>query len=209
MLLETLAAVAMTSGSAMPAQERGAPRGDYTASCSGSYVNRGRLYADCRTRRNDIRETSIELRQCSDYEIRNDNGILVCGPYRGSDESQSGGGGGYPGGPGGPGGGWNPGGPGGPGGGWNGGRQSITVYRDANYRGQALQLNGEVTNLRNTGMNDAISSFQLRGAWELCTDANFGGRCTVFDVDAQNLAQWRLNDSISSLRPARRGGGRY
>lgn len=197
MLLETLAALAMTSSGAMSAQERGAPRGDYRDSCSGEYVNRGRLYADCRTRRNDIRETSIELNRCSNYEIRNDDGFLTCGPNRGTDEGRPGGGNG---------GGWNP---GGPGGGWNGGRQSITVYRDANYRGQAMQFNGEVANLRNTGMNDTISSFQLRGAWELCTDANFGGRCTVFDVDAQNLAQWRLNDSISSMRPARRGGGRY
>ncbi len=201
MLLEALAVAAMMSGVEAPTQERGAPRGDYRDSCSGEYVNRGRLYADCRTRRNDIRETSIELRQCSDYEIRNDNGILVCGPYRGSDEGQGGGGN-----PGGPGGGWNPGGPGGPGGGWNGGRQSIVVYRDSNYRGQSAQFSGPVANLRNTGMNDAISSFQLRGSWELCTDANFGGRCTLFDGDQNNLARWQLNDSISSLRPARRGG---
>lgn len=204
MLLETLAAVAMMSGSATPVQERGAPRGDYTASCSGSYVNRGRLYADCRTRRNDIRATSIELNRCSDHEIRNDDGILVCGPYRGTEEDgRPGGGGGYPGGPGG---GWNPGGPGGPGGGWNGGRQSITVYRDSNFRGAGIQFNNAVPNLRNTGMNDAISSFRLRGQWELCTDANFGGRCTLFDGDEANLARWQLNDSISSLRPARRGG---
>ena len=212
MLLETLAAMTMMSGAEMPTQERGAPRGDYRDSCSGEYVNRGRLYADCRTRRNDIRATSIELARCSSYEIRNSDGILTCGPYRGDDEGRPGGGGGYPGGPGG---GWNPGGPGGgypggpggPGGGWNGGRQSITVYRDANYRGQAMQFNGEVSNLRNTGMNDAISSFRLRGTWELCTDANFGGRCTLFDGDETNLARWQLNDSISSLRPARRGGG--
>jgi hypothetical protein len=199
MLVETLAAMTMMSGAEMPTQERGAPRGDYRDSCSGEYVNRGRLYADCRTRRNDIRATSIELARCSSYEIRNTDGILTCGPYRGDDEGRPGGGG-YPGGPGG---GWNP---GGPGGGWNGGRQSITVYRDSNYRGQALQFNGPVPNLRNSGMNDAISSFQLRGSWELCTDANFGGRCTLFDGDQNNLARWQLNDSISSLRPARRGG---
>lgn len=207
MLLEALAVAAMMSGVEAPIQERGAPRGDYRDSCSGEYVNRGRLYADCRTRRNDIRATSIELSRCSNYEIRNTDGILTCGPYRGDHEGRPGGG--YPGGPGG---GWNPGGPGGgypggPGGGWNGGRQSITVYRDANYRGQAMQFNGEVSNLRNTGMNDAISSFRLRGTWELCTDANFGGRCTLFDGDETNLARWQLNDSISSLRPARRGGG--
>lgn len=198
MLLEALAAAAVMSGGEAPTQERGAPRGDYTASCSGSYVNRGRLYADCRTRRNDIRATSIELNRCSDYDIRNDDGFLVCGPNRGMDEGRPGG---NPGGPGS--GGWNP---GGPGGGWNGGRQSITVYRDSNFRGASIQLNNAVANLRNTGMNDAISSFRLRGSWELCTDANFGGRCTLFDGDEANLARWQLNDSISSLRPARRGG---
>lgn len=222
MLLEAMAAVTMMSGADMSTQERGAPRGDYRDSCSGEYVNRGRLYADCSTRRNDIRSTSIELNRCSDYEIRNDNGILVCGPNRGTEESRPGDGGGWnPGRPGGgwnpdrPGGGWNPDRPGGgwnpgrPGGGWNGGRQSITVYRDSNYRGQSLQFEDEISNLRNTGMNDAISSFRLRGEWEFCTDANFRGQCTVFDSDISNLQSVGMNDRISSLRPVRRGGGRY
>jgi hypothetical protein len=65
--IETLAAVAMLSAGGQeraPLQdgpERVAPRGDYRDSCSGEYVNRGRLYADCRSQRGQIRGTSIEL----------------------------------------------------------------------------------------------------------------------------------------------------
>ncbi len=69
MLIETLAAMTMMSGGlsqeaapyAPGGQERVAPRGDYRDSCSGEYVNRGRLYADCRDRRGNVRGTSIEL----------------------------------------------------------------------------------------------------------------------------------------------------
>lgn len=204
MIIETLAVMALMSGGGQqmaPAmgggQERVAPRGDYRDSCSGEYVNRGRLYADCRTRRNDIRGTSIELNRCGNYEIRNDDGLLVCGPVRGDYEDRPGGGG--PGGPGGPG--W----PGGPGGGW-GGRASITVYRDANFRGASYNFQDAIPNLANSGMNDAISSMQVRGEWEACTDAYYRGTCRTFRDDIRNLQQWGLNDRISSLRPVRRGG---
>ena len=59
MFIEALAAVAMTSGAGQEVAPRVAPRGDYRDSCSGEYVNRGRLYADCRDRRGNIRGTSI------------------------------------------------------------------------------------------------------------------------------------------------------
>jgi hypothetical protein len=192
-------AAAVPSGSAeAQVQARGAPRGDYTRSCSGSYVNQGRLYADCRDMRGQMRETSIELARCSSDEIRNDNGLLVCGRHRGDFERPGGGNGGNrPGWPGGPG--------GGNGGGW--GNTSITVYRDANYRGQSMTFRQEVTNLRSSGMNDAISSMRLgRGSWEVCEDANYRGRCQVVSGDVSNLGRTGMNDRISSLRPARRGG---
>lgn len=193
MLIETLAAVTMLSGGpvqeaapyAPGGQERVAPRGDYRDSCSGAYVNRGRLYADCRDRRGNIRGTSIELNRCSDYEIRNDNGLLVCGPFRGTYEDR---GGGRP----------------DDDGGWGGGRNEITVYRDALYRGQSTTFRGAMPNLRNTGFNDNISSMRFRGAWEVCTDAYFRGTCRVFRDDVWNLQQHGLNDRISSLRPVGR-----
>lgn len=205
MLIETLAAVAMLSGAGQeraPLQdgpERVAPRGDYRDSCSGEYVNRGRLYADCRARRGQVRGTSIELARCTPYEIRNEDGLLVCGPFRGDYEDRHGGGGG--GGNGGGGGGW--------GGGWGGGdRNSITIFRDANFRGASFRFDNEISDLRNTGFNDAISSMRFRGEWEVCSDAYFRGRCQTFRDDVRNLRNWGLNDRISSLRPVR-GGGRW
>ncbi|HUH10484.1 MAG TPA: beta/gamma crystallin-related protein [Brevundimonas sp.] len=201
MFIETLAALAVMSGAPqqrapqMPdAQLRVAPRGDYRDSCNGEYVNRGRLYADCRTRRGQIQGTSIELNRCSAYEIRNNDGVLTCGPVRGQIEGRPGNGGGQG---------------GGNGGGWGNGRNSLIVYRDSNYRGQSMEFNGEIANLRNTGFNDMISSFRMRGEWEFCTDANFRGDCRTFNNDVTNLQSYNLNDKISSMRPVRRGGGRW
>lgn len=194
-------AAAVPSGSAeAQVQARGAPRGSYAQSCTGSYVNQGRLYADCRDLRGQMRETSIELARCSSSDIANDNGRLVCQGHRGDYEDGGrpggGNGGNRPGWPGGPG--------GGNGGGW--GNTSITVYRDANYRGQSMTFRQEVPNLRNSGLNDAISSMRLgRGSWEVCEDANYRGRCQVIDGDVSNLGRTGWNDRISSLRPARRG----
>jgi hypothetical protein len=159
--------------------------------------------------RGNMRETSIELARCSSEEIVNRDGRLVCGRFQGDFEN-----GGRPGRPGG---GWNDGRPGRPGGGWddgrpgNGGwgRSSITVYRDSDYRGQSMSFREEVPNLRNMGMNDAISSIRLsRGAWEVCEDAYYRGRCEIVSGDMRNLANTGMNDRISSLRPAR-GGGRW
>lgn len=192
-----LSAVNVTPAEAQ-AQMRGAPRGSFAESCTGSYVNQGRLYADCRDRRGNMRETSIELARCSSSDIGNDNGLLVCYNHRGDyeDNGRPGGGNG-----GGNGGGWG----GGNGGGW--GNSSITVYRDANYRGQSMTFREDVSNLRNSGLNDAISSMRLgRGAWEVCEDANYRGRCQIIDGDVRDLGRSGLNDRISSLRPARRGG---
>jgi hypothetical protein len=196
------------------AQSRAAPRGSYAQSCSGAYVNQGRLYADCRDTGGNTRPTSIELAPCSSSDIGNDNGLLVCQGVRG--DFERGGSGGNNGG------GWgnnnNGGGWGGNnnnnGWGWGGnnnnggGGNTVTVYRDANYGGSSQTFRGEVYNLGNSGFNDAISSMEFRGEWEACTDANFRGQCQVFVNNVRNLSRWGLNDRISSLRPLR-GGGRW
>ena len=206
MLLATAAAAAtmMTA----PAQERAwgggpervAPRGSYAQSCSGSYVNQGRLYADCRDERGRIRGTSIELNRCTNSDIANINGLLMCGNVRGSYEDRPGNGGGWGNGGGNNGGGW--------GGGYGGGRDSAIIYRDSNFRGASMTVRGEIPNLQDEGFNDAISSMELRGRWEVCTDANFRGYCEVVDGSVRNLDRWGLNDRISSMRPLR-GGGRW
>jgi hypothetical protein len=202
MLIESLAAIAVVASPGAATQEweggaRVAPRGSYRDSCSGEYVNRGRLYADCRDRSGRVRGTSIELNRCGDYEIRNDDGRLVCGPWRGDFEDRPG----RPDRPDRP---DRPGRPGRPGDDWGRGA-SVTVYRDALYRGGSTTFRGEVANLRETGFNDVISSMQLRGTWEVCTDAYFRGTCRTFSDDVWNLQQHGINDRISSLRPLRRG----
>ena len=202
-----LAAIAAVSLSAQdpvyaqdPGAQRVAPRGSYAASCQEEYVNRGRLYADCRDRRGRLRGTSIELQRCGPYEIANDDGLLVCGPIRGSyedrrDDDR-------------PGGGWGGGNGGGWGGGSGGGRGSAVLYTDSNWRGASIRLDGEAANLVQYGMNDRISSMQLRGRWEVCTDAYFRGNCQIVDGDVRDLGRTGLNDRISSIRPVRGGGGR-
>jgi hypothetical protein len=193
MLIEMLAAMAVVSGGAAPAAQDGqmrvAPRGSYHQSCSGEYVNRGRLYADCRTSRGQVRGTSIDLGRCANYEIVNNEGLLVCGPNRGDYEDRPGGGNGN--------------GHGRPGGG--GGRAWATIYRDADFRGATFRFEDEVANLSSTGFNDAISSMELRGDWEVCTDAWFRGQCVILRGDVANLRNSGLNDRISSMRPARGG----
>lgn len=69
---------------------RVAPRGSFADSCSGSYVNQGRLYADCRDTRGNVRGTSIELARCSSSDIGNDDGRLVCHNVRGDFENRGG-----------------------------------------------------------------------------------------------------------------------
>lgn len=224
--LTTLAAVAMLAGGGQErasgydgGAQRVAPRGSYADSCSGSYVNQGRLYADCRDMRGNMRGTSIELARCSSSDIGNDNGLLVCYNHRGDYEDR---GGGRPGGGGNNGGGWGGGNNGGGwggnngggwgggnnGGGWGGGRNGITVYADRDYRGQSQSYNSEVPNLGRSGLNDQISSIQINGgAWEVCTDAYFRGECQVIYSSTRNLNNTTINDRISSMRPARRGGG--
>lgn len=193
------------------------PGGSYAQSCSDVSFRSGRLYAECRDTRRGTQTSSLDVGACGNFDISNDNGLLVCGNQRGRLESGNGGGwGGNDGRPGGGrpgdgrpnGDGWN--GNGGPnGGGWGGsGGSSITVYSDANFRGQSQSYDGEVSNLGRSGLNDSISSMRMRGRWEACTDANFRGQCMEFDGEVSNLARFRMNDSISSLRPVR-GGGRW
>ncbi|MFN3836933.1 MAG: beta/gamma crystallin-related protein [Brevundimonas sp.] len=196
-LLFAAALAAAMSSPVEPLQQRVAPRGGYAQSCTEAYVNQGRLYADCRDTRGQIRGTSIELARCGNEEINNDNGLLVCGRFRGDYES------GQPNRPGGPGNG-GPGWGGGNGGGWN--RSSITVYENSNFRGASREFTSEDRNLGRTPFNDRISSIRVQGRWEVCTDAEFRGRCRVIDGDVRNLSGG-FNDSISSVRPVSNNGG--
>lgn len=183
--------------------DRGPPRGSYSQTCSEAATRQGRLSAECRDVRGNRRSTSIDLAACGSSDIANNNGLLVCndGRTRGVFDRQDGNGNG---------GGWGNGNGNGNGGGWNngGGRGSITIYRDADFRGASATLRGPVEDMSRSPFNDVISSMRFEGAWEACSNAYFRGDCQVFYGDVRDLRRSGLNDRISSLRPARDGGGR-
>jgi hypothetical protein len=80
----------------------------------------------------------------------------------------------------------------------------ILVCEHAHFEGRCVAFSHGVTNLREFGINDQISSFRIRrGAWLMCIDADFGGRCQVFERSVENLSGTPFQDSITSLRPVR------
>jgi Beta/Gamma crystallin len=83
-------------------------------------------------------------------------------------------------------------------------RGEIVVYEHRGFRGGALKFQGEVRNLAEVGINDAVSSVRvIAGAWEFCSDADYRGRCVVLERDEPDLADLGLNNRISSFRPIR------
>ena len=71
----------------------------------------------------------------------------------------------------------------------------------------------EVPDLREHGLNDRITSFEVAGnqAWEVCRDVFFAGGCRVFTGSIDDLRAAGWNDRISSLRPVGycAGGGAW
>ncbi|MBB3344147.1 beta/gamma crystallin-related protein [Luteimonas sp. RC10] len=78
---------------------------------------------------------------------------------------------------------------------------SITVYEHADFQGRTQTFSRGIRDMRSVGMNDMISSVEVRGAWEVCEHADFRGRCEIIDRDVRNFERMRMNDQISSLRP--------
>jgi hypothetical protein len=91
------------------------------------------------------------------------------------------------------------------------------VYEDPDFRGDSVTFRNEVSDLREHGLNDRISSIEVDGnqAWEVCRDINFEGGCRVFQGTIDDLRSEGWNDRISSMRAvgfARRNdnrGGRW
>lgn len=83
------------------------------------------------------------------------------------------------------------------------GRDAITLFTGRNSRGRSLQVEGEVRNLADLGVNDRVRSLRLprrSGPWLVCTDANFRGRCETVTASISDTRRLGL-DGISSLRP--------
>lgn len=176
---------------AAQAQSRGAPRGSYAETCSGAYVNQGRLYADCLDTRSRARSTSIELAPCSSGDIANENGLLVCPGARGQFESNGGGnnGGGNNGG------GWNGGGGnnggGNNGGGWNGGGWNGGGNNGGGWNGGGGNNGGGWNGGNNGGGRNSITVFY---------DRDYRGGFQTFRGEQYNLGNTDFNDQISSIQ---------
>jgi hypothetical protein len=85
----------------------------------------------------------------------------------------------------------------------------ITVFEDANYRGENATFMEDVPSLSRFRLDNRISSLRVAPGeyWEACEDANYRGRCQVFSNTESNLGRSGWNDRISSLRRVRGGGG--
>ena len=83
-----------------------------------------------------------------------------------------------------------------------GGYSGITVYEHPDFRGDSVTFRNQVSDLRQHGLNDRISSIEVDGnqAWEVCRDINFGGGCRVFQGSIDDLKAEGWNDRISSMR---------
>jgi hypothetical protein len=86
-------------------------------------------------------------------------------------------------------------------------RARVVVYKDADFQGDQRQLDREVRNFGDIGLNDRISSIRVEsGTWEFCEDADFRGRCVTVSRDERDLAGSGFDDRLSSARPV--GDGR-
>ena len=80
-------------------------------------------------------------------------------------------------------------------------RADVIVYVHSDFGGRAYPVEGDISGLGNTGMNDEISSIQVRrGTWEVCTNGDYRGRCETITSDMPRLNSIRMNDNISSIR---------
>ena len=80
----------------------------------------------------------------------------------------------------------------------------ITVYEHPDFRGHSVTFREGISDLREHGLNDRITSIEIEGnqAWEVCRDIDFAGGCRVFTGSIEDLRGEGWNDRISSLRPA-------
>jgi hypothetical protein len=85
------------------------------------------------------------------------------------------------------------------------GRRSVTVFVDPDFRGTSETFSGDIADLREFGLNDEISSIDIRPgeAWEVCRDINFQNQCQVLTRSVSDLGALGWEDGISSLRRVR------
>lgn len=82
-----------------------------------------------------------------------------------------------------------------------GSRGAVTLHDQVALRGDTLQVDDAVNNLRYEGFNDRAVAIEVHGGrWQLCSDAGYRGQCRDFGPGWHRLPD-DLARQVSSLRP--------
>jgi hypothetical protein len=79
----------------------------------------------------------------------------------------------------------------------------LTVWVDADYKGDKKTFLTDVPDLEGTGFDRVISSLGVGNgeSWQVCTQPNYGGQCRTFTTGISNLREFQgWNDAIRSVR---------
>ena len=80
-----------------------------------------------------------------------------------------------------------------------------TIYRDAAYKGPAVFIGSEKSNL---GLAWPVNSIRVAsGRWELCQKTRYRGTCRIVERDTPMLNNILRGITIQSMRPVSGGGG--
>jgi len=80
-----------------------------------------------------------------------------------------------------------------------------TIYRDAAYKGPAVFIGSEKSNL---GLAWPVNSIRVAsGRWELCQKTRYRGTCRIVERDTPMLNNVLRGITIQSMRPVSGGGG--
>ena len=80
--------------------------------------------------------------------------------------------------------------------------ESVTLYKDTNFRGESASFRDAVPDLVPFDLNDEVSSIQIPPGqtWEVCQDIKFANRCQVLSRSISDLGSVGWDNRISSLR---------
>ena len=82
-------------------------------------------------------------------------------------------------------------------------QSGVWLYDGADYTGQRIAIDRDITNLSSLGFNDRADSivFARGEQWEVCEHSNFRGRCEYFDGNfVEDLRQYGMHNMITSMR---------
>ncbi len=77
----------------------------------------------------------------------------------------------------------------------------LKVYKQPDFDGDSLTLQGDSRDLKGRGFQDQISSLVVQsGRWQVCTQPNFGGDCVTLERGEYPRLDERLYHRIESAR---------